>query len=959
MCDKTNLSNKNTDDSDSESRTESNGSVAFARVHSHSEGQYQTGAAEPRVFRCPNTGAIVSSAAFCPSVTTCNQGKVRCGDGSCRQPHQCAGIILLPSACDEGYILCPMPTQGVTCAQSLHECPQDRICPLHAPVRCEDGACSANIDECLSRYAAGSTLLSLNIHACRDNAWATSVPSASDISAGSGKDEDDDEIENDNDSNTANVAPQLQPNTNSPCGTSVTCPANSPIKCYDSTCRINPNDCPAPPQCSIAKPILCSTGQCISRAELCLSTSVCPPEAPIRCAMYELGKASAVGCAVSVTECFDIAQDQGRTSNVPSQSTCPHPKTRCWDGSCQLMCASRKCSYHLPFLCEDGSCVRDSAECFSLQEEKDQNGKTLYCPEPKVMCHDGFCSPSSTLCRGSTDAYNTCPFHLPFRCEDGHCTQSSIYCPIYPRLAATQKRSLVVSTQCTDAAKPIQCLSGECVDTADKCAIVKPCPTNYARCPDGRCIYKPLSDAYLYPSACAANITLSCPPERPHRCQSGLCVATNLFSGNVNDGTTNDYSGDDDSMKDGGDGSSNKDELLVDPPVCAADMISHSEGCPGGTVKCRNGLCVASVSECIHSSTVPNGCPSDSPTKCLLGDCQAKKTDCVHINSTDVSSSLSSAPSLALTDTSDPHVICEENQVICASTGACMPPDKLHTCRTRLHCPMTHPYRCAKHGDCRRFPASALLLSALLPLAFSASYIRDNTCLPVVTCSDPYSERCDDGVCAVPGHCRPVWPCPLGYERCANAIQPVCVPTSAFDNEATNDTVQSTQGNEEDGICQSVSLSCSTSLPVLCWNGECKKDLSHCTHIDPYPATLTLSPYAKHGAIIHSSDSISCQSPYVSCFDGSCERSGLYCAMRAYWTHQSQSQTGSSNSGRSSDAGVTSINNYTLIPDFPYRHSLDAKGEVCPENLVLCAANGACLPHSDLCPHVRACPLVK
>merc|ERR1719424_4563 len=105
-------------------------------------------------------------------------------------------------------------------------------CPPSRPVRCPDASCAHSNKEC--NAVQGVTLTSVP---CPDQGWASQV---------------------------------------SNCGVGVTCPPLTPVKCWDNSCRVVPEDCPTALQpllnqdgtvepirkCPIEMPFLCSSGDC-------------------------------------------------------------------------------------------------------------------------------------------------------------------------------------------------------------------------------------------------------------------------------------------------------------------------------------------------------------------------------------------------------------------------------------------------------------------------------------------------------------------------------------------------------------------------------------------------------------------------------------------------------------------------------------------------------------------------
>lgn len=67
------------------------------------------------------------------------------------------------------------------------------------------------------------------------------------------------------------------------CGTHITCSNDAPYRCFDNTCRQNPDDCKKAPNCPSNAPILCWDGRCLSDRSECLPPDNCPSNSKVRC----------------------------------------------------------------------------------------------------------------------------------------------------------------------------------------------------------------------------------------------------------------------------------------------------------------------------------------------------------------------------------------------------------------------------------------------------------------------------------------------------------------------------------------------------------------------------------------------------------------------------------------------------------------------------------------------------
>ena len=778
------------------------------------------------MVRCPS-GHCASTITDCPTTVSCGASLTRCADGSCRPSCPTSLALTAYSFCSAGQVLCPRTSAGVACAASLARCPTEMTCPTNRPVRCVDNSCAASSADCpvVTSLITDQYLTS----PCVGGGWKDALGS---------------------------------------CGTSVTCPAFAPVKCWDESCRVAADDCPPPVACTFgttnAPSFLCPDGSCHSTPSACSSLIQCTyPQ--VKCPSDTAGGAG-VFCVDDVSQCMNLYQATNPTAVCPnsytrcragncmpsvqscgawqcpaqlpylcpagvcavSNATCPKANgcladfpVKCWDGSCSssvVLCPSAQmCPISGQSRCADGSCA--SGKCYSL----DDTG----CASGQVRCWDKSCASTLADCTAASDAYNACPASRPYRCADGYCAVTKSACPLFP---------LVSAYSVCPTARPVLCAEGSCVAFASQCPVVRPCAVGTTRCGDGSCRI----------SAACPTVN-SCPPSRPLRCQSGLCVAPTVaaLTTFVESSTSPDPNCIDEATRDG-----------------LTAGVQDSRGCPNGLQKCIDGTCAARCTATtaglgLSSLTTfmfpnaANGCPTSTPTKCYDGSCAVESTDCpattgcpaatpVLCGDGTCQASLGQCSSATSCGSTTP-VQCANGR--CAATYA--------QCQAANNCPVTHPLRCA-NGQCAAFPAHA---GGGAEQSFNTSTVSvslvTSTCPPTVTCDAQQSFLCADLTCvASPDKCRPLQPCPTSAPQyctftanCISASQQCAQQNSSF---------------------------CPAASPVLCRNGACVTSTRRC--VSPYAPLLSAAVFA-------------CTAPLVQCFDGSCASSYSSCYQKASLTH--------------------------------------------------------------------------
>jgi uncharacterized membrane-anchored protein YhcB (DUF1043 family) len=797
--------------------------------------------------RCPN-GGCAWSRALCPTQLSCGPGFVRGTDGSCKLESLLSGntstigtvTVGASPNCPPNQIICPQNHQGYSCANSLADCPQDITCPRNRPIRCSDASCAMSYEDCYPVVpVTGSTI------AC---------PGSASTSSGL-------------------------------CGASTTCPSYAPSKCWDESCRVLPEDCPPQANCDSANYFLCSNGQCTSSPLSCTSGQKCNLNGlTVKCpwAMAGVGQ-----CVANVTQCANLFTDR-------PQRTCPDSYSRCREGYCSLdssRCTALACPSHVPFVCPDGLCARNPAECnadngcpydesFKCADGSCVSDESLCpatiapcpdvnfarcldgscpdilnpcrtatgCDEDSLLCADGQCSLNPASCTDTTDNFNACPAYRPFRCADGFCAMSAYLCPIIP-LPVT----LAVPKITDRIIKSIRCADGSQVAFAAQCPTIRPCAANQVRCPNGQCRKSlslcPLSSpcSLLFPAS-----DLGGPAGV--RCPTGHCA----------------------------------------PSLEAC--IDETTGCPDiASYKCNNGQCVIGPTQCPDDLPLlaqpANGCPIETPFKCIDGSCNADPDQCPAANGCPWNAPFLCANGQCLADQSCPA--STGTTTPCASgircpNGQCQA--SWDQCAMSNGCPVGSPVRCA-NGECKKFPA------------------RGNgdvdTCPVTIVCDASHPFKCVDNTCVSnPQFCRAVSPCPI--------TAPILCPGFLCQSLANATCATTTQ--------------CPSQSPVLCPDGACTLSVAHCS-------SRTAPP---------------CAVGQIRCFDGQCRDKPLDCAAAAFQNYQAYADPANpktfSNTGNHQN-GTCAQPNLTLCPDGTCVQESRQCGFVsaCPTTLPLRCSNGACI----------------
>ena len=669
-------------------------------------------------FRCFD-GTCVSSMELCPTYSFCGEGNVKCWNGACvATVEECRSSILDDCPKDFNY-RCP----DGSCRTSLSDCSTITVCPSHLPIKCFDNSCRASLAECPKYQTCGANRIS-----CPDGTCALSFDE---------------------------------------CNTIVTCSDSKPFLCYDNSCKKQITDCPEPTKCS-KNEILCPNGACVSYRQNCKLFEPCETSSPVRCENnictndFSRCPQSSNKCPTGYVQCTN--GDCKTSEYLCDEFECPKNKPiLCKEGVCvhdKSLCDNQEngCPYNAKHKCPDGTCVSDEIKCsddthkFECKEgqKKCVDGscikENLECPlingcykDRPFKCADGTCiNPDTTTC-----PLVFCPFERPYKCPNGYCVEKSSDCP-----------KDLFDDDINDCGNGnVMCVDGRCVESSDYCRPFFMCENGYERCQDGTCrIGKENCPQYV-----------KCPDSRPYSTSSMICSK-------IANETQVDLTCPDNYHKCTSDGlcvSSQKN--------CQTIPNTETNGCINGGIKCPNGRCMKSLSEC---SLISNACPDDSsPYLCPNGECIDDLSKC--------SSSSNSGN-------------CDAGKIKCSS-GRCINNDikeVLSKCTNNIGCPLEKPYRCS-NGECVKSQRNCDVTTTT----------KDGILMSNIACdvSKPY--LCSDKSCVSdPSYCKPFVSCSVNEKNCYNGY---CVGSSES--------------------CTKYAGYCPTSNPISCPSGTCVDDIIKCS----------------------------------------------------------------------------------------------------------------------------------
>ncbi len=277
-------------------------------------------------------------------------------------------------------------------------------------------------------------------------------------------------------------------------------------KSYRNTTDFCPSDCPAGlTRCSNG---LCTKGNCAFQRTISVLSTVRSSDCSAgetRC----LTSCTSRNCSRVYSESMYVCPDgsYARTTFAPLGDAGSFPACR----------PTVKCSYSLPYLCDNITCVTDSGSCPPMvcsgyrctsgrcvgNYYTDCGLEDYICPEDiPVLCSTGYCVRSPQECPDTTstlvNSQSACSPSTPYHCSDGSCVSDPSLC-------------LAVVSACDPRTLPYRCRNGLCAANSLACASsTVTCAYGQTLCSDGTCQY-------------ACTEINGCPIDRPYQCPNGVC----------------------------------------------------------------------------------------------------------------------------------------------------------------------------------------------------------------------------------------------------------------------------------------------------------------------------------------------------------------------------------------------------------------------------------------------------
>ena len=680
---------------------------------------------------------------------------VKCEDGSCRfNEEECNTVF----ECPIGYIPC-----GIKCILINETCDEKVTCNSDE-VLCWDLSCATGYDLCPTRITCPINKVLCPDGSCKESGHC------------------------------------IQPAKR-------TCEKNQ-YQCSDFTCVSNRNDCTKNKVCEPGLS-LCENGVCqescqeieikndkyrCSNGEYVESNQLCPSDmfVPVNYVKCPNGRIAMnlesceyvqKGLSISCPKtkpilCPDfscVSKSSDCSSYIPS---CPsHKPYQCWNNECRASieeCPTPiTCRKETPILCQNGLCVRSVEEC--KEKVTDTCGQYrcfdgtcvasmelcpthIYCGEGLIKCWNGACVTKVEDCRSSI--LEECPKNYKFRCPDGSCRKNSNDCSTIsvcpPHL-------------------PIKCYDNSCRASINECPNYQPCPVykniSKVSCPDGTCassfeecntIVTCFSNSPYLCSDNSCKAQLSDCPEPPHcskdefLCPDGSCVSSRKDCEFESCDSAN--------------------PIKCEMNICTDESSqcgSKTRRCPMGYILCSNGECKTSEylcdnfecpknkpylckeGVCVHNPSYcdiqTTGCPYNAKKKCPDGSCIKENEEC------------------------DENFKCPEGKVQCKD-GSCI--DNENECPNINGCYKDRPFKCAD-GTCIN-PETTNCSLVLCPVKFPFKCPNGYCVSKSSDCSDYLSEddlkdcgdgliMCIDGRCVEStDYCRPSFECETGYHKCSD-----------------------------------------------------------------------------------------------------------------------------------------------------------------------------------------------
>mmetsp|Transcript_39646 Transcript_39646/g.78018 ORF Transcript_39646/g.78018 Transcript_39646/m.78018 type:complete len:3634 (-) Transcript_39646:369-11270(-) len=574
---------------------------------------------------------------------------------------------------------------------------------------------------------------------------------------------------------------------------------NAQVRCPDNSCEATRAACKNSCQAGQVKCRNYATSQ--DECKATISECSCPTGMN-RCPAGHCAPSGKCGTAVTCTNAFGAtlgsicSSDQTTCAATPGD--CPAGPSKCPDGfvSCPdgRTCEKTFASCGVPVsscpgaVCPDGKCVSSLANCATAAS----------CPTGKVRCQDGSCKDDSAKC---PDNFK-CVTPNMVKCADGSCRASRSDCP----------------TAVTCPIGLIMCENGACSSSVSDCSAAVACALPKTRCPDGSC----------RDNLALCGSVVSCPAPTNVRCPNGACVSKVEHCASV--------------VK------CNAAAPFTCPDGSCAQKLTHcstSISCNLDTpVLCPDGSCSRTISECPavgescehhrcpdgtcvhHMSYCPSRqqCPNDRPVRCADGSCKSGISLCPRASMLTCKTGSSSNSCGTVSGVRCPTGHCASSFDHCPSATTC--PRKYVRCSDGV---------CRLNCNARDAKAEIICQSNEVTCPVTASGI---------TCATSWSE-CPTGV-----QCPPDKPVKCQDASCAmSALDCVRLTNSSVGNSK----IACPDGSWEDEANQcGETTSCTSELPVKCWDKTCRLTVEDCP---PIPSCPAAAPFlCPNGACVSTQD---------------------------------------------------------------------------------------------------------
>ena len=551
-----------------------------------------------------------------------------------------------------------------------------------------------------------------------------------------------------------------------------------------------------------------------------------------------------------------------------------------------------------------------------------------------VQCPNGGVSVTSEGCKYvQGNVTINCPTSKPYLCPDFACVESQGKCSKYIPICPPQK--------------PYKCWNNECRVSFEEC----PTP-------------------------------VTCAPEFPVLCQSGLCVKTKADCEEIKTGDCPYYRCFDGTCV-------NSIELCPTHVFCGKDKI-----------KCWNGACVDSVEEC-RSSQLDN-CPKEFPYRCHDGTCGTEFQSCSTISTCPPHLPVKCFDNSCRASTSEcpEFQSCGESKVACPDGTCALNYD---ACNTVVTCTSDKPFLCYDNtcrvqlDDCPEppkckktevvCPNGSCMSSRQYCKFFEACDSADNPIrCEMNSCTDNYSQcskktkrcpigyvQCDNGDCKTSEYLCDKFECPKNKpyfckegvcvhdkELCDNPVNgcPYNAPYKCLDGTCVKSEENCEKSynctNPDHKLCPDGSCidekeecplqnGCYKDRPFRCADGSCVNPESSsclpvlCPFLLPIkcPNGNCVAKSSDCSVNLRTDDLIDCGEGLIMCVDGRCVESSDYCRPNY------DCETG-----------------YKKCPDGSCRVSLNLcpQGVKCPASRPYRCSNQLCVKNEEECIHGIICP---